>query len=90
MSELVEKLSKTPSSITCNNENSMFLKITRLTQQGFNPEPILFLININDLYRSSSKLALIMFVDDRNLFISDSIIESPFETIYEELLKLAT
>ena len=62
MSELVEKLSKTSISITRNNENSMYLKITGVMQQGSNPGPILFLININDLFRSSSKLTLIQRV----------------------------
>ena len=60
MSELVEKLSKTSISITRNNENSMYLKITGVMQQGSGP--ILFLININDLFRSSSKLTLIQRV----------------------------
>ena len=48
-----------------------------------------FLLYIKDLFRSSSKAAQIMLVDDTNLFISDFNIENLFETINEELRKVA-
>ena len=43
-----------------------------------------------DLFRSSSKLTPIMFADDTNLFISDFKLENHFETMTEELRKVAT
>ena len=51
---------------------------------------LLFLIYINDLFGSSSKVTPVMFADDTNLFISDSTMENLFETINEDLRKLAT
>ena len=57
--------------------------------QGFILGPLLFLIYMNDLLRNSSKLTPIMFADDTNLFISNSNIANLFETIIEELRKVA-
>ena len=49
----------------------------------------LFLIYINDLFRSSTKLTPIMFAADTKLFISDSNIENLFEKMNEVLRKVA-
>ena len=67
-------------------EYSIYCRITCDVQQG----SLLFLIYINDLFRSSSKLTPVMFADETNLFISNSNIENLFETMIEELRKVAT
>ena len=71
-------------------KNSRCRRITCSVPQGPILRPILFLIRINDLLRSSSKLTPIMFSDDTILFVSSSNIENLFKKMNKELRKVAT
>ena len=71
-------------------ENSIYRRITCGVPQGSILGPLLFLIYINELFRSSSKLTPTVFADDANLFISDSSVEGPFEIMNKELRKVTS
>ena len=71
-------------------ENSICRRNTCSVPQGSIFELLLFLIYINELFRSASKLNPIMFANDTNLFISDSNIENRFDAVKEGLRKVAT
>ena len=63
--------------------------ITCGVPQGSILGPLLFLIFVNDLKKSTS-LDPIMFADNTNLFYSHKNIKSLFETVNKELANIST
>ena len=48
--------------------------------------PVLFLLYINDMYRSSNQMRLVHFADDTTVFTSDSDISNVHATVNRELV----
>ena len=62
------------------------LPITCGVPQGSILGPILFLLYINDIYRSSSLLSFILFADDTSLFYSSANLTQAIAVVNEELM----
>ena len=57
--------------------------------QGSILRPLLFLIFVNDLFKTSNPLIEQMFADDPNLFLSHKNIDTLFDGIYVELANVS-
>ena len=71
------------------NEKGNSLTIKCGVPQGSVLGLLLFIVYVNDLYRTSNILKTIMFADDTNLFCSRKYIKTLFQTANVELEKIA-
>ena len=72
-----------------NKEKANSLTIKCGVPQGLILGPLLFIVYVNDLYRTSNILQPIMLADDTNLFCSEKHIKTFFQTANIELEKIA-
>ena len=78
-----------PQSVKVGNEISDILQVLCGVPQGSVLGPILFLIYINDIYRSSELLNFQLFADDTSLFLSHTNTTQLETTINEELTRVS-
>ena len=71
--------------VSLNNRDSVMQNISCGVPQGSLLGPLLFIIYINDFYKSSEKLSFILFADDSNLFFSHPDPNFLLETVNDEL-----
>ena len=74
--------------ISVNGSNSSCLNVTCGVPQGSVLGPLLFLIYINDLPRSSSKLTFYLFADDTNIYYESNNLDMLQRTVKKELKKV--
>ena len=70
--------------IKYDKQNTEMANIICGAPQGSILGPLLFLIYVNDLFKSTEILNPIMFADDTNLFFSNKNITTLFKTVNEE------
>ena len=62
--------------------------VTCSVPQGFIIEPLLFLVHVNDLPKTSLLLDPIMFTDDTNFFFNHKGIKHLFKVVNNELVNI--
>ena len=72
--------------VSIKNCSSSMSNITLGVAQGSVLDPVLILLYINDMYRSSNQMRFVHFADDTTVFASDSDINNVYATVNRELV----
>ena len=83
-------LSNRKQSVFCNNNYSNFNSIPKGVPQGSVLGPILFLVYINDIINSSTRLKFLIYADDTTLLLKDKNIVSLHANLNLELDQIKT
>ena len=73
-----------------NNTNSSLLDIQCGVPQGSILGPLLFLVYVNDIIKTSNILSFVLFADDTNIFLSDKNLMNLITILNIELNKLSS
>ena len=90
LSWVKDYLSNRQQYVTFNGTNSGFLPITCGVPQGSILGPLLFLLYINDISKTSSLLDFVLFADDTNIFYSHPNLNTLVNTLNTELPKISS
>ena len=74
--------------VSIKNCNSSMSNITLGVPQGSVLGQVLFILYINDMYRSSNQMRFVHFADDTTVFESDSDINNVHATVSRELVRV--
>ena len=72
--------------VSIKNCNSSMSNITLGVLQSSVLRPVLFLLYINDMYRSSNQMRFVHFSNDTTIFASNSVINNVHATLNRELV----
>ena len=72
--------------VSVKNCSSSISNIRLGVPQGSELGPVFFLLNINDMYRSSNQMRFVYFANDTTVFASDSDINNVHATVNRELV----
>ena len=88
LSQFKSYLSNRKQYVSVKNFSSSISNITLGVPQGQVLGPVLFLLYINNMHRSSDKLCIVHFAEDTTVFASDSDINSVHASVKRELVRV--
>ena len=86
LKSVLSNLCNRKQNVSVKNSSSCMSNITLIVPQGWVLGPVLFLLYINDMHRSSDQLRFVHFADDTTVFASDGDINNVDASVNSELV----